>query len=100
MGNVTPNSCAKSREALALSWETATKLASLPPYCLKTRSRKGNVNLHTGQETLKKESATGPRCRAEPRLNSLPSIDFREKPGATFPGTILDIPSSAPSQRR
>src|SRR5438045_9801507 len=99
MGKVTLNSCAKSRDALTLSCETPRKETSAPPYCLKTRSRKGNVNLQTGQETLKKERTTGPRCSAEASENSLQSSDLSATPGATFPGTTLGTPSSGTTPR-
>src|ERR1700688_4728047 len=63
------------------------------------RSKNGKVNWHTGQETLKNETKTGPRFKSFGSEYSVPSIDFSEKSGALWPATIVVIFLLEPAQR-
>src|SRR5258708_34275601 len=67
----------------------AITVAESPEYRSASRCRYGNVNWHTGQEILKKAATTGPFSSNFPSEYSLPSSDFRVKPGATCPTAIV-----------
>src|SRR5215470_16932861 len=61
---------------------------------------KGNVNWQTGHEILKKAATTGPRPKSLPSEYSLPSRDFRLKPGAVAPVARLVMDSVGPVRPR
>src|SRR5258708_8598181 len=74
-------------------------MAELPAYRSANRCKYGNVNWHTGHEILKKAAITGPFSSNFPSEYSLPSSDFRVKPGATCPTAIVVKGASHPSHR-
>src|SRR5258708_30737515 len=96
VGNVTPYSRLNSFVPRASSCEMAMTVAESPEYRSASRCRYGNVNWHTGHEILKKAATTGPFSSNFSSEYSLPSSDFKVKPGATCPTAILVKGASHP----
>src|SRR5579864_6311622 len=84
--------------AEASSCEIPKKATPSPPYSLNSRSRKGKVNWHTGQEILKNAATTGPFCSSAWSEYSFPSRLFKEKFGAVLPAMMFVISRSVPIQ--
>src|SRR6266436_4644314 len=97
VGNVTPYSRLNSFVPRTSSCEMAITVAASPEYRSASRCRYGNVNWHTGQEILNKAATTEPFSSNFPSEYSLPSSDFRVKPGATCPTAIVVKGASHPS---
>src|SRR5438270_6174870 len=85
-----PNCFAKAAVSGAESCDTPTTWTFLPRNAWCSRSKNGNAIWHTGHETLKKASTTGPRWRAAARLNFPPCKSGNEISGAITPAESAD----------